>query len=461
MSEATNLAFWDAVDALVGSDEVLAAADRLEQMIGGRGGRPRSFHAYHHLVLHLLCAGHYRQRVRLTFVEVNHPEAWAFYRRTIRQRHPGRADLDPGPVPMRRHHFVYFKRTYLQSPAAMDLISAAFEAGAVDLARELQLCTGTTGGSWTLPSLNDVIQGDGKVVRPISRWKPGDEWVDADTGEIKSRRSDPDIGRYREGGKTTFTPGHKLTFLQTRTDEAGERVVLGVEPGGDELGSALRMVDRIHAELPEARVFAYDGALRGVHRAHFMERFGMLCVSPANGTKNEDVEPKWMKLGTAFLRRDDGTVEDVLIETFEGRPYVMEIGVDGSQVPMPLVLHKIKKSTQRGNHRFYGDYDFEGVGTVRIRFHQTDEDRVAKMNRPERLHPYPIKTDHGRALYGRRPDAESMNRQFEDACWQGRAPGYGQTTVLLGAVGWAFAQNCMTAFRLARKLAPPGENVAA
>lgn len=461
MRETTNLAFWDALEAVVSSEALVAAADRLEEQIGERGGRPRAFHAYHHLVAHLLCTGHYGQRVRWTFTNLGHPLAWDYLRQSILRHHPQRPDLDPGPSAMRRHHFVYFKRTYLESPEGMAVFTTASEGFAIGLARDLELCTGTTGGSWTLPSLNDVIQGDGKVVRPISHWKPGDEWANPGTGEIKARRTDPDIRKYREGGKTTVTHGHKLTFLQTRTDEAGERVILAVEAGGDELGSALSMMDRIHRELPEARVFAYDGALRGVHRAQFMERYGMLCVSPANGTKNEKVDPSWMKLGTAPLHRNDGTGDNVLIETFEGRPYVVEIGVDGSRVPMPLTLLHIKKSTQRGKHRFYGYYDLDGVGTVKLRFHQTAEDRETKLNRHERLHPYPIKTEQGRALYGRRPDAESMNRQFEDACWQGRAPGYGQTTVLLGAVGWAFAQNCMAAYRLRQKLRPPGQPVAA
>lgn len=131
------------------------------------------------------------------------------------------------------------------------------------------------------------------------------------------------------------------------------------------------------------------------------------------------------------------------IETLGGEPFVTMPSADGTVVRLPLRLKRLKPS----GSGLYGYHDLEGRGEVRLRHHETAEDVVAKLNRCERLHPYPVTTEHGKSLYGRSANAERMNRQLDDDSWQRRATAFGRPAVVFGALCWALGQNAQASRR--------------
>src|SRR2546421_4850607 len=102
-------------------------------------------------------------------------------------------------------------------------------------ARELGLMDPEGPGSWTHPDLSRMLYSDGKVITPLYKTRPGDEWVDKNTGEIKQRRYEPDADLHFEGtGETAY--GTKLVMVAARSEEIRGRIILDMQWVADKGG---------------------------------------------------------------------------------------------------------------------------------------------------------------------------------------------------------------------------------
>jgi hypothetical protein len=86
-----------------------------------------------------------------------------------------------------------------------------------------------------------------------------------------------------------------------------------------------------------------------------------------------------------------------------------------------------------------------------VRLHGNDEDERRGLNRAENLRPIPPSDpDFGR-LYGRRNDAESLNRALEDSLYLGRAHSLGWVRQRTDLLGFALMHNAITRARLRKR----------
>ena len=81
----------------------------------------------------------------------------------------------------------------------LEALQQRYRRIAADQARRLGLLDESASGSWTRPNLSRMLYGDGKVITPLFRAKPGDTRLDKTTGELKPLRSEPDAGLHWEG----------------------------------------------------------------------------------------------------------------------------------------------------------------------------------------------------------------------------------------------------------------------
>ena len=117
------------------------------------------------------------------------------------------------------------------------------------------------------------------MVKPLSKYAPGETWVDRRTGEVKPRRADPDAAWYIVGGdeepasrgakpvdgtkpeRTTKrgkqVRGLKTCFVMGRSPEPHGRVLLDFDHcPKDEMGFALASLAQIAPRLPASRAWS-------------------------------------------------------------------------------------------------------------------------------------------------------------------------------------------------------------
>jgi hypothetical protein len=148
---------------------------------------------------------------------------------------------------------------------------ASFRDAAVATALEIGLFDPDGLGSFTHPDRARLIYGDGKVVKPLSKYAPGETWVDRRTGEVKPRRADPDAAWYIVGGneeprgtksvdatkperptkRGKQVRGLKTSFVMGRSPDPHGRVLLDFDHcPKDEMGFALASVAQMAPQAP-------------------------------------------------------------------------------------------------------------------------------------------------------------------------------------------------------------------
>jgi hypothetical protein len=144
------------------------------------------------------------------------------------------------------------RNRYLTDPAILDAIGDLHRSIAAEQARGTGLLEPDGAGSWTHPSLDRLLQADGKVVTPLFRAKPGDTRVDKQTGEIIPLRHVPDAALHFEGdGQAAW--GTKFVMVAARGTDEGTRLILDlerVEKPGAEASVAMDCFRRLAPLVP-------------------------------------------------------------------------------------------------------------------------------------------------------------------------------------------------------------------
>lgn len=448
------------VEAVFRDPTIYALGGTIPSPPAERGGRPR--HYPHFTTFAWLALQAVYQSSRRVEAALADQETWDWVRRLVQERFPHDPAMWLRAEPMRRHHFQHARSALLRSGGAVAVFDE-FERRAAALARELGLCDPEGNGSLTHPSLERVVYGDGKVVTPLYKAKPGDRKVDRETGEIRTLRADPDAKLHFTGsGEPAY--GNKFVMTAVRSPDVHGRVILSVDSVTTEGAEAAVAVDafrRVVPKLPGAQAVLYDGAFRGVHLQTLLNELGVLPVVPVHAAtggrraRKPRVE-RAVRIGQVVVRRSDGTTTQCQLYAEAGALCLAEPKEDAGLALVPLTRCQIRRrGNADGTWRWYGDYEVpaeSGGGTVRVRLDRTDEDAKTTLNRTEHLRPIPPGDPDYRRLYSRRADAESINRGLDDSQYLTRAHSVGQERQRLDVLGYAIAVNALARARPAERL---------
>jgi len=450
---------FERLESILANPEVHQLASVVPTSPRHLGGRPRQYPAFMAIVYESAISvfGSARQ----VEAEFSHPALWRWLRRLAYKRIGVRLPRQS----MRRHHYLYLRNRYLTDPAILEELGRIHRAAAARQALQLGLLDPNTGGSWTRPHLDRVLYGDGKVITPLYRAKPGDVRLDRTTGELRSLRAEPDAALHFEGtGETAW--GTKFVLLATRGPDVHARILLDiafVESKGGEAATAVKCLERTAPLVPGAQAVVYDTALRGIHHQTILRDLGLIPInrvaaaqagakSARRGKKDQRVE-KLVFVEQKTIQLGNGTAKKLDLYSRGGALGIGTLAVDGELLFVPLPRVRTHRNADKSRFRWYGDYrlpDHLGGGVVTVRLHADARDAARKFNRTENVRPIPPGDPAFDELFRRRNDAESINRALEDTLWLNRAHSVGHRRQLLNLLGYALMVNSLAVARAKR-----------
>jgi hypothetical protein len=457
-----GLALLERVEAVLRNEALYAMAEAIPTTDPSRGGRPRKFPCFMVLAFEALISVY--GSARQVAAELSHPEIWAFVRRIAAEE----TGQDLPAQPMARHNYLYARSRYLTDPEVLAALGELHRRLAADQAVELGLLDPDGPGSWTHPDPSRVVYGDGKVITPLFRAKPGEARVDRVTGEVVPRRSELDAELHFEGGGEAVW-GTKFLLLAARGSDQHSRIILDVSfvpDKGGEAQVAQDCISRVAPLVPGAQTIVYDTALRGVHHQHILRDLGLIPVNRVAAavagsrnarrgegrrvSKSAYVDTKKIKRGgkeiVVQLYARNGAIG--LAEMHDGEMEFNEL--------RRIRTHRIQDKS--GSYRWYNDYelpDSHGGGTVTVRLHGDKTDKVRRLNRTENVRPIPPGDSDFQRLFRIRNDAESINRGIEDSLFIGRAHSIGHERQLVNLFGYALMVNGIAMLQRRRRLEQP------
>ncbi len=454
--EAVGLSGLEKLEAILANPAIYELGDLVPVPDPQRGGRPRDYPPWTLILWEALLSvfGSARQ----VEAELAHPIIWQLIRRTVCRRFPQRPDLHLPARPMRRHHYLYGRNRYLTDPGVLDKLSQRHRELAANHATELGLLDPAGPGSWTRPHLSRMMHGDGKVITPLYRAKPGDTRTDKTTGEVIALRAEPDAGLHWEGtGETAW--GTKFVLVAARTTDVRGRIILDVgwvpRPGA-EAATAMECFERLAPLCPGAQGVIYDTALRGTHHQRLLRTLGLLPVNKVAAKKkgsnkprrdaDEQRQEKSVHLETKTIARSDGTTQTLDLYARGGAVGIGRLLDTGDLEFVTLRRIRTHRNRNKRHYRWYNDYrlpDWAGGGTITVRLHGNAEDERRGLNRTENVRPIPPDDPDFARLYARRNDAESINRHLDDTLWLGRAHSLGHQRQRMNLLGFALCVNAV------------------
>jgi hypothetical protein len=454
-SRTRGVGQWERVEAIFADPTIYQLGDAIPDPPAEHGGRPRHYPRYM-TVAWLAFVAVFRSS-RQVEAELADPTTWSRLQRLARHRFPEDPTKWLPDKPMRCHHFLHGRKSLLD-PSTGATCFELFEAAAAQLAVELGLCDPAGAGSLTHPTPERTLYGDGKVVTPLYRAKPGEHRLDKETGEIRTLRADHDAQHHVTGGGNPVW-GNKFVLWNVRGPAVHQRVVLGVEHVADHGGEAqvaIDMLTRIAPRLPGAQAVLYDGAFRGVHNQHILRSVGLIPVVPVHAQSGGrgSVKPRVERegyLGPGTVHRVGQAPVTCQLYSVAGALHLGVLDDRGGVIPVPLQRRQtIRRPNVDGTYRWYGEWDVppsEGGGVVRERLDITEQDRRRGLNRTECLRPIPPSDQDYARLYPRRADAESINRGLDDTHYLTRAHSVGHARQALDLLGFAIRVNALARAR--------------
>lgn len=448
-SAGRGVAGWDRIEAIFGDEQIYAIGALIPDPPVEHGGRPRHY-PHFMTIAWLALLGVFRSSRQLD-ADLGHPELWALVRRLVQQRFPDNPDMWLREEPMRRHHFLHARKALVEQATQRGLLDE-FEAHASRIARELGLCDPDGAGSLTHPCAERMVTGDGKVVTPLYKAKPGDCTLDETTGQLRELRADPDAKLHITGsGEPAY--GNKFLLVAARSDQVHGRVILAVDQvreAGAEAAVAVAAISRVAARLPGTQGVLYDGALRGVHLQRLLHQTGILPIVPVHAAtggrkRRKPRTERRVRVDAQLLRRGDDTTARLQLYSEAGTLCAATLDDQGELILLPLGRRQImRRRNADGTWRWYQEYDVPpevGGGTIMVRLDTTDEDRKRRFNRTEHVRPIPPGDADYKPLYGRRADIESINRGLDDTLYLTRAHSVGSARQTLDLLGYAIMVN--------------------
>lgn len=232
---------------------------------------------------------------------------------------------------------------------------------------------------------------------------------------------------------------------------------------GGEVKIAIEDFRQLAPQTPGALGVIYDGALRGVHHAELMHDLGWLSINRVQSAEVVKRGGKVVKRNEKMVHIEDKTVNGKTVRLFSrgGAVGIAEFDHNGNQTFVELKRRRtLRREVKNGKFRWYNEYVMPDGGKVVMRLDTTDQDRERKLNRSENVRQIAPSDPDFKHIYGRRADAESINRQPDGTLWLGRAHLKGALRQLVNLIGYALMVNGLALFlHRKRRAANPEGNL--
>lgn len=242
-------------------------------------GRPRR-HGNASLLLLLIAAGSLGSvRRAANFLGSNN--RWEAFRRQLHRHFPDDPCLRRGAPSPSRSALNTLKNDLDEVVIAR--IADRLSEDAYALADEIGL--GVNTGTLLDPTREAILVGDGVAIRSMTRYTPDDYALNPDTGEIQTRRHDPDAIWNTTGDKRRVW-GTPFAQLSASTDIANEHVLFAIQPvtkSRKEATAAVEMAAAAKKRLPGFAALTWDKAIR----SHDIDRLWDLRLQPLIGVHDK------------------------------------------------------------------------------------------------------------------------------------------------------------------------------
>ena len=383
---------------------------------------------------------------------------WGLIRDEIRQSIcPELADSLPDTGPL-LHQWNHFQRK-VKKNGWLSLLHDAQRETAAERALDMGMFDPDERFHITDPVRHLTVTFDGKVSTSPSKYPAGVPFkYDEETAEVlTNRRFDPNTKLWPEAGtpdipagsdaatinklkaldKNKFEWGIKGTYAWARLPYYGTRLILDVETmspeDGDEAAAIGRITDGLLDRLPGIQTIVMDGIYSHVHIDPYMKK-GLLVVNkptrgPKNGRNSVKIGDRWEKshhIETVEVPYSGGVCRH-RIYGIGGAPYEQKVNAAGTPDLVALEGRTIRRPGGKDSFNWYREVNIDctkcgGKQAHRITLVSRPDDTF---KRSEYLRQVPMTDKHFKRVYGFRPDAESGNKDIEEAWHLKRMPAWG------------------------------------
>ena len=351
---------------------------------------------------------------------LQNPGTWNQVRARLRRRFPDEPLLAPGALPPTRHSIRGIKTA---GPEFVRELHHVMQVDAITKAVDMGL--GLNSGTWLKPSTNSILFGDGVVMRAMSSHPRGTVAIHPVTGEVVTRRSDPNARSYTTGGGERVY-GNKFTHISGWTGTPNEQITLGITPTTDVAGDteahhALSFIDSLSENGLTFAGVNWDKAIRGADVEAIWQRglHPLIGIYDKTGKTTETIPLPAPKV--------NGVHVDLVCH--RGAVSI----ADHTGTPIPLTPIKLKSQTAKnGNVRWYATFTIPaGIDCDTRLWEQRVEVRVngvtpGGIKLAEHVRAVAPGSDMYRELTGNRQLAETLNSNLKRNALPGvRARSYG------------------------------------
>lgn len=372
------------------------------------------------------------------------PVLWDHYQVTVQAAFPDRPNRWLGNAGPSRSQLAYWRRTRLGTIDRID----AFRARCTDIAVDVANLIGIGGhyhGDITHPRTTQVFVGDATYLRGMFN-TAADDAIDTETGEIRTRRVDPDAVKIQQD---RGRPGYRMTHIDARTPYTREQVVfdLDVTPGqrGSDATAFTDMALSLLPTMPGMRAAAYDGALYPTDIDRFLTA-GIIPINhPQYTAKGVAVR---LNIGEHTFTTTTGSKTPMVVTAVDGTPCITIATAEGRhEIGLCRYQTKIRPNAD-GSHTVGGHWKIpdEPIVPVHLRsavvwihHNSTPDDLARKKPRTRALRPIPASDPDFAKLYGVRNDTESKHHVMKRVLPNKRLNVVGLQRVRLRMHGWQLA----------------------
>jgi len=338
--------------------------------------------------------------------------------------HPGRRL--PAEAPSRSQHY-RFRARHLEHDDALDDLRHVMRNVSALVATTVGMFDSSK-GSLSHPVTANLITGDATWMPALYNTPGNQPVVDPETGEVVSRRADPDAVASHDGSQIC---GRNLVTVLARNPGGNERVILDLAfkpvAGVSDATVATDMALGLFHRLPAAAGVVYDMALHAADVDRILGR-GRLPISKVQRTRGNRVAS--LNLGVHDFRLSSGANRSEIVVAVDGTPTIT-VPTGSGQYVVPLVRRQLKsRPNSNGGATVYGTWIVPAhpvvphelrSAEVRVRHNSTDDELGRSKPRTRALRPIPETDADFSRLYGLREDTESMHHHLKQRLWNGRA----------------------------------------